>query len=165
MDYKPFIALALMLPATAWAEDAHYPTRRAGLWEGTANVGNTTVLSKSCVDTATDRKMIDFGYQKLKEHGGQVSVKVDGNVIHVSSVAQVANHNLTIEQTLTFQGDSKVTGTGHTTIDPPFPQMAASLPTDSTSEQHWVGPCPADLKPGDIVTNGQKHNINELVSQ
>src|ERR1700761_7047938 len=122
MDYKPFFALALLLPATAWAEDAHYPTRRAGLWEGTANVGNTTVLSKSCVDTATDRKMIDYGYQKMTDHGGQVSVKVDGNVVHVSSVAQVANHNLTIEQTLTFHGDSKVTGTGHTTIDPPFPQ-------------------------------------------
>ena len=165
MDYKPFIALAVLLPATAWAQDAHYPTRRAGLWEGTANVGNSTVLSKSCVDTGTDRQMIDYGYQQLKEHGGQVSVKVDGNVIHVSSTAPVAGHTMTIDQTLTFQGDSKVTGTGHTTIDPPFPQLATSMPTDSTSEQHWVGPCPADMKPGDIVTNGRKHNVSDMLAK
>jgi hypothetical protein len=165
MDYKPLVALALLLPATAWAQDAQYPSRRAGLWEGTTKMGGNTLQSKSCIDPATDRKMMDYGNQKLKEMGGQLSVKVDGNVIHLSSVATIADHTMTMHQTITFHGDSEVIGEGHTTIDPPFPQMAATFPTDSTSEQHWVGPCPADMKPGDIITNGQKRNVNDIMNK
>jgi hypothetical protein len=165
MDYKPFIVLALLLPATAWADDAHYPTRRAGLWEGAAKVGATSIQSKSCIDLATDRKMMDFGNQKLQENGGTLSVNVEGNVVHVSTVAQMGDRTMSIDQTITFHGDSQVTSVGHTMIEPPLPQMPASMSTESTTEQHWVGPCPADMKPGDIVTNGKKININDTLSK
>ena len=165
MDYKPLIALALLLPATAWAQDMQLPTRRAGLWEGTTKMGQNTVQSRSCVDPATDHKMMEFGAEKLKQMGGQMTVKIDGNIIHMTTVAVIANHTMTMQETLTKVSDTEYTGVGHMSVDPPFPQMATAFPGDSTSEQHWVGPCPADMKPGDMETNGHRHNINDLMTK
>jgi len=161
MNCKPLIVLALLLPVTALAEDGQFPSRRAGLWEGAVKMGETSIQSKYCVDPTTDRKMMEFGTEKLKEMGGKVTVEVDGKIVHVTSKVTIAGHTMTSQEMLTMVGDTQLTGVGHTVFDPPFPEMSAAFPTDTTSEHHWSGPCPADMKPGDIVTNGRKHNIND----
>lgn len=165
MDYKLLIALALLLPATAWAEDVQYPPRRAGLWDGSVKMGERTTQTQYCVDPATDRQMMEYGNQKLKEAGGQVSVKIDGHVVHVSSVTKVGSRTMTMEQTLTFNGDSQVTGVGHTSFDPPMPQAGKAFPGDMVIEQHWTGGCPADMKPGDMIVNGQKINVTDMMKK
>jgi hypothetical protein len=166
METKKFLALALLLPVTAWAQDVQYPPRRAGLWEGTVKLGERVVASKYCVDAATDRQLMEMGNQKLRENGGKISVKVEGNVVHISGVSKAGDRTMTMEQTMTFNGDSQITGVGHMSFDPPMPAAAAkAMPGDMAIEQHWSGVCPADMKPGDMITNGQKFNVTEMMKK
>ena len=168
MDIKKFLALALLLPATAWADDVQYPPRRAGLWEGSMKMADRTTETKYCVDAATDRKLMEFGNEKMKQMGGDnsVSVKVDGNVVHITAVVKSGTRTATVEHTMTYTGDTRITGVGHMTFDPPLPQPAGkTMPGDMVIEQHWTGACLADMKPGDMITNGQKINVTDMIKK
>ncbi len=162
MNYKLLTVLALLLPVSAMAQDTQYPARRPGLWVGTVQMGPVFAKSESCVDPSTDRQMTAYGDQKLARLGDKVALDTDGRIVHVTTVAAVGDHVLTTHQTLDFQSDTKITGRGQTMIDAPARQIETA---DTTSEQHWVGACPANMRPGDIMTNGRVRNINDTLMQ
>lgn len=162
MNYKLLTALALLLPVSAWAQDTQYPVRRAGLWLGTVQMGGVTAPTRSCVDPSTDQRVAEYGDQTLARLGDKVMLDINGRIIHVTTVSSVGDHVLTTQQTLEFKSDTEITGSGRSMIDPPTAQMAVA---DTTSEQHWVGPCPANMRPGDIISNGHRHNINDTLTQ
>jgi hypothetical protein len=37
--------------------------------------------------------------------------------------------------------------------------MEKAFSGDTQIESHWVGPCPADMQPGDLISNGRKFNV------
>ncbi|MEI9984333.1 MAG: DUF3617 family protein [Aliidongia sp.] len=158
MNLKLLPALVLLVPMLASAEDVQYPPRRAGLWEGSTKLGETTIQSKMCVDPASDHKLMEVGLDSVKQMGGTMSVTVDGPVVHFKTSATISGHTISSEEIMTMAGDTALSGTGHTTVDPPFPEFEKAFPGTTQMEAHWVGPCPPDMKPGDVSSNGRKFN-------
>jgi hypothetical protein len=162
MTTKLLLALALLLPGMALADEDQFPSRRPGLWEGTVKTGGAPRPSKSCVSPASDRKMLEFGAEQLKKMGGQITTSVEGKTIHLTTVATLAGRSMKAEETIVLTGDTLMTGTGHTSFNPPLPGMGRSMDRDTEMESHWVGPCPADMQPGDVIADGKKFNVLQL---
>jgi hypothetical protein len=163
MNYKPLIALALLLPAFAWADKAHRPPPRAGLWLSTMKDGGSdrAFETRLCVDAGSKRNLpsADPG-EWVKRHGGKISETVDGNTIHavvVVKVPELGKHAvMTTEMTLLYIEDVnetiEVAGSVHASLDPP----SSDRSHDTIFDEHWAGPCPADMKPGDVTVDGRK---------
>lgn len=168
MDYKPLIALALLFPACAWADNARRPPPRAGLWAGTAKHGDSDSAAETryCIDATAKQKLPGASLDDwTKKHGTKIKVTVDGNTVHAVAVvkmAELGKHTImTTEITLTYSGDAKettgITDVIHTSLDPPSSEGS----DDTTIEEHWAGACPTDMKPGDMIVNGRKIDITK----
>jgi hypothetical protein len=154
----PFALAALLaLPQAARATD--YPPRHPGLWEITMTMsgGQTPPhASRMCIDAATDARMQEIGMNATGKVCSRHDIHRDGNVLTIDSVCKFGNTEMTNHDVITFTGDTAYHGEIKSHANPPL-----YGPADKTMTQDakWVGPCPADMQPGDITTPMGKMNI------
>jgi hypothetical protein len=162
--FSAFVALAIVMPCLApqfaSAQESNFPPRRPGLWQMTIKAGPQTMTSKQCVDQTSDKKLMDMGMDAMRQRGGKMTVTHTGNTFHISSMVNIPGHTITTTEDITFVNDTTITGRGHSHINPPFDQAGAPPPdTDMSNNSKWLGPCTADMRPGDVVLpNGQRFN-------
>jgi hypothetical protein len=135
------------------------PHRRPGLWEITRNnvdANNPARTSRICIDAATETLLRDMGANVAKSICSKAAVSVSGNTVRVDSVCQLDRTRLTNHTVITFTGDTTYHHAAATHFDPPLFGRA-----DSTSEMDgkWLGPCAADMRPGDVITPMGKINL------
>jgi hypothetical protein len=150
-------ALAALLPAVAAAQ----PMRKDGLWEMTMRMSApvpSTVTTRQCTDSSHEK-----GGAAFRNNGPQAA----GVDCKAGPVGPVPGGGWTYSSTCTMRGMTMATTgmargdfkTGYhmestTRMTPaPMPQMAE---TKMVMDAKWLGPCPADMKPGDVVMNGRK---------
>jgi hypothetical protein len=154
-------ALFCAAAPAAWAQidGIDLPQRKPGLWLQTTTIGEMHLESKACVDRGTDKAMLLAGMNKMKDMGLKMSVTGGGDTYTIHTTAAIPDHTINSTMVLHFINDSAIHGDGKTHIDPPFEH--GEMPTDSSMQQDskWIGPCPADMKPGDVITNGRKTNL------
>jgi hypothetical protein len=162
MTRKGCIAAA-MLAATfcgaALADD--YPSRKPGLWEVTiAAAGAPAHKMQMCIDAATDQLFHTVGTDLRTKHCAQNDVKVNGAVVTSDSVCKIHGTTVTTTATTNFTSDSAY----HSDIKTHFdPAVLGKTDEAMTQDGTWSGPCPADMKPGDLVlANGIKINVKTL---
>jgi hypothetical protein len=163
----PALGLAALMGAaalgTALADDIQFPSRRPGLWEQSVSTGDVTKnTSKSCVSHESDHAMMQYGFQKLKEMGGTMTVTGGPKVFHIETSNTVNGRKVASATTLTFVDDTTVQSRGHMHMDAaadPKSPMGAAMDMDMTNDSVWKGPCPADMQPGDMIMNGRKMNV------
>jgi hypothetical protein len=157
----PFIAF-LLLPVTCLAND--FPSRKAGLWEISTSMNmmgraiNQTM--KQCIDAKTDEKLMAAGQNAQAQAGVDCTTPVfkKSGQKYTTDISCKTN-GMTMVMKSSMEGDFTSSYTGETTItyDPPLPVMGEQVVTLSA---HWVGPCTAGQKPGDMVMpNGQTMNV------
>ena len=154
---------AAILLAAPIARAADYPLRKPGLWEVVTTAGSAKAPpSKTllCIDKVTDEALHAFGSAATSKMCSKSQVKTSGNVVIVDSTCQIGTSQQTAHATMTFAGDTAY----HTEIkahfDPPFLGRSDSV---TTQDAKWSGPCPADMRPGDIVTaTGVRMNIRDI---
>jgi hypothetical protein len=152
--------LAVLSPLLAQADDVHFPPRRPGLWENTMKSGMGTMVSKSCTSRETDRAIMEHGIDAMRKKGGKAVVTGGGGKFHVTTVMNMAGHVMTTNEDLVFTGDTAMHVQGAMHIDPPFAQQPGMRNGDiMENDGKWVGPCPADMKPGDMIIGDRKVNI------
>ncbi len=160
MPRKEWIAAALlMFCGVALADD--YPPRKPGLWEVTIGTEGTPVHTmQMCVDAATDQIFHSVGTDLRAKHCEQSDVKVNGTAVTANSVCKVHGTTVTTTATTNFTGDSAY----HTDVKTHFePAFLGKTDEAMTQDGKWTGPCPANMKPGDMVlTNGIKINVKTL---
>jgi hypothetical protein len=152
-------AAAVLIPAAAHAQ----PQRKEGLWEMTMQMSSPMPMNmktQQCTDASQEKAGAMFRNNNGPSGRSGVDCKAGvplpapGGGWSYSSVCTMKSMTMTTNGTA--RGDFK---TGYhmestTRMEPaPMPQMAE---THMTIDAKWLGPCPADMKPGDIVMNGRK---------
>lgn len=152
------------LPQFALADEL--PPRKAGLWKLSTEVEGMPGAShtlRQCIDAATDKELMNLSRDIATKTGAKCSKneigKVSGKYMHQLDCMMAGSH--VVSQT-TFSGDfsSSYVATSITTYQPP---MMGMTDTRSTVTANYVGPCPADMKPGDVVLpDGKKMTLDAM---
>ena len=158
------IAAAVLLLAIASAvQAADFPQRKAGLWEITMGFAGQAqhMVTKLCVDSGTDaalyKNSLEGGMAKMCS---KRDITKSGNVTAIDSVCKIGESTVTGHSVITPASDTAyhIDHTSH--MDPP---MGGHADSRFTQDGKWVGSCPADMKPGDMVMpTGMKMNVLEM---
>lgn len=139
------------------------PKRKPGLWEMTiipAEGQRGPPASKVCIDAATDRELMRFGLGMTEQLCSKRELSISGSVATIDAVCKIGNSQQTSRSTIRYTGDSGYRTEIKAKFDPPFLGKSEST---TIQEAKWTGPCPADMKPGDLVTGpGMKINIKDV---
>ena len=164
----PVLALtAAVAAATATAPGyaaTPFPTRKDGLWEmimKSSGIVPVNMTMRQCTDPAEERNgaaLRDGGGPPQGTPGAECK---PGPVLPSPGGWSFSN-TCTIKGGMTMATSGVARGdfnSGYhidttTRMTPaPIPQMAE---TKMTIDAKWLGPCPADMKPGDTIVNGRK---------
>lgn len=156
------LSLVALLPHLASATDL--PKRRSGLWETTVTPGKglPPQTMKECVDEATDTAMMKSATDTSKAMGASCSKnEFKPTATGFESESECAMAGTKIHSKGSFTGDfaSAYAGSVTTTMTPAMFGEPTSITTISAKH---LGPCAADMKPGDVVlANGMKMNMKD----
>ena len=160
-----FATLFLLQTSSALAED--FPKRKAGLWETKTQVPmmNTTLTSKECVSPEVDKQMLSVNKKGMSDCTTDTSKS--GNSYIMNAKCKSQGMDITANTVLSGNFNSSYKGTVTTTMVGGPMQLP---PQKISLTAKYIGDCPADMKPGDIVTSGvpglpgsaQKLNVLEL---
>lgn len=160
------ISLAAIIPHIASATDL--PKRRSGLWETTVSMskGGFSQTLKQCVDEATDTEMMNMGAETSKSMGASCAKsEVTRTATGFDNEVECDMGGSKLRSKGSFTGDfsSAFSGTVTTTVTPP---LLGAPSTTTTIQAKYLGPCAADMKPGDIILpNGMKTNAKDSAAQ
>lgn len=116
------------------------------------------LTSKYCIDAATEDALMNSGQSMMQKACSKRDVHVVGGNGTVDTVCKFGKYTQTAHAIVTFTGNTAYQMQTHDHMDPPMPYGGADH--SSTIDARWMGPCPPDMKPGDIVTaNGMRMNM------
>lgn len=164
---KPEVAAtggATSTSATASAPAAPLtpPSRKPGLWAQTMSTANISQTMKICLDETVEQKMKWWGSQASNGPDcaeQKITPHVGGGWDFHSVCKMGESGTITSDGSATgdFNSHYKVE-INSVTSGSPMPQ--ANGPHKSVIDATWTGPCPADMKPGDMaMPNGMKINM------
>lgn len=154
---KPAAASAPMAAPAA-------PKRKSGLWAISTSAMGRAQTIKTCVDSAQDAEMAAWGQEQGDKMCSQHSYAPIPGGWKFDSVCEMPGGSGKITSSGTATGDfsSKYTVKVHSTTEgSSMPQ--ANGTHDMEMSAVWEGPCPADMKPGDVAVNGMKFNPSAMV--
>ena len=154
-------SLALLAPTFVSAQPG-VPMRRDGLWEMTMQMSapmQMTMTSRQCTDATQEKAGAAFRNSGPSGASGVdcksgIPLPAPGGGWSFSSTCTM--RNMTMSTSGTARGDFR---SGYhmesvTRMSPaPMPQMAEN---HMIIDAKWIGPCPADMKPGDVEMNGRR---------
>ena len=158
-------ALVVFAGAASWPAHADdLPQRKAGLWQvDMANPGGQMPPQqmKMCIDANTDAEMYKMGMNAAQGMCSKPDIHRSGDTMTTNSQCKMDQTQITTQSVTKFTGDSAY----HTDINSKFdPPMMGRNDSVMTQDAKWVGACPADLIPGDVVMgNGMKVNIKQMM--
>ena len=153
-------ALATIIFATAAAADT-YPPRKPGFWEVVVhNPAVPDITTKMCIDAETDQLFHKFSDDIRTHHCAKHDVKITGETVVTDTACAVGGTTITTNSVTTFTGDSAYHVDVKMHFDPP---KLGHSDIATTQDAKWIGECPADMKPGDLVlAHGIKFNIKTV---
>lgn len=139
------------------------PKRKPGLWEMTLSTVNSKRPPRSgryCIDAATEALLNGFAGGMTEKTCSKNTVRAEGTHFVVDSVCTIDKSQVTGHAVVTANGDTSVHMEIHTHFDPP---MFGPADVDTIQDSKWVGACPTDMRPGDMITPaGVKVNLKDL---
>jgi hypothetical protein len=156
------IAAATLHPAAA--DDM--PSRKPGLWQVVMVRSGRNMSAneiKSCIDANTDAEMFKMGMSSAQSICSRMESHRDGDVFTTSAVCKINETEMTSRSVSHFSGNSAYHSDITTKFDPPLMGKSESV---MAQDAKWMGPCPPDMQPGDIVMgNGMKMNMKSMASE
>jgi hypothetical protein len=146
---------------TAPGAPALPPKRKAGLWEQTVSTGGMTQTSRLCVNAAVEEKLGWWSQQATQDRCAQTDFKPGAGGWTFSSTCDLGAGGKTVTKGVAtgdfssaYQMDMTSTTTGSTT-------QHMNGEHKMTMKAAWKGPCPADMRPGDMILTpgGMKMNL------
>ncbi|MDQ0044792.1 DUF3617 domain-containing protein [Variovorax boronicumulans] len=167
MKIRSSVAAACMVAAGLGADAAFaldYPARKPGLWEmqtsdGPGSKGSPQAIQQ-CIDAATDKMLRDMGQGMGKDMCSKQDMRMEGGKLVIDSVCKIGQTTATSQAVMTGDLSTAYRLESKSTYSPPLMGRAGAT---TVVEARWVGPCKADQKPGDMVMNGMKMNVNDMM--
>jgi hypothetical protein len=133
------------------------PTRKAGLWTQTIATGQVNQTIKMCLDAAADAKMKWWGSSQAGKSSNCTEEKVTphlGGGWDFHSVCKTGESG-----TVTSDGSATGDFGSHYKVEVNSVTSGSAMEQANGTrkvsiEATWDGPCPADMKPGDMVLPG-----------
>jgi hypothetical protein len=154
------LAVSILAPAASLAD---LPKRKPGLWEMSAIPANdkqSEVSGRVCIDAETDAYLTNFAMGVTSQICSKRDIQIKGNVATIDAVCKIGDSLQTSHSKITFTGNTAYRAEVTVHSDPPFMGIR-----DSKAGQvgKWSGPCPADMKPGDLITGkGLRINLKDM---
>jgi len=145
------IALAGLTGLAGLAAAADIPHRKPGLWEMTSHSSTSKDMQTTrriCLDRESEDLLNRQGVASGQEACSKMETRSSGNQFIAKAVCNMGGVKMTSEATTTFVSDTASTTKVHTTFDPP---LAGRSQSDTQDDAKWLGACPADMKPGDMI--------------
>jgi hypothetical protein len=115
--------------------------------------------SKYCIDAATEANLMNMGKGIMQQACARHDLHVVGHTGTVDTVCTFGKYTQTSHTIFTFSGDTAYQSQTHSHMNPAMPYGGADH--QSSIDAKWMGPCPPDMKPGDIVmANGMRMHMN-----
>ena len=116
---------------------------------------------KMCIDSGTDAEMYKMGMNAARGMCDKPSINRSGNTVTIDSACRMGETRTTTHAVTKFTGDTAYRTEADTRMDPP---VAGRGESKVTQDGKWIGPCPADMTPGDMTMgNGMKMNIKQML--
>ncbi len=151
-------------PAKPFQPSSTPPKRKPGLWEQRVSNGDFVQVTRVCLDEATDAKLSWWGSQASKGmcEKNLASARTDGGW-QFSSICDMGTGGKTTTSgvaTGDFNSHYQIAAES-STAGAAAPQMNGTR--KMTIDAAWQGPCPADMKGGDMtLPNGMKFNLLDV---
>src|SRR4051812_43751590 len=156
--------LAALLMCGAPALAVELPTRKAGLWElKMLRTGSPApeMTMQHCTDEATDKKMTTSLSPMAKQNCSKNDTQKTATGYVTDSVCSFGATTMTSHSEV--NGDFNYAYSFKVTSHNDGAPAGAPRDTDMTLQAKWLGACPADQKPGDIVMpGGFRMNITDV---
>jgi hypothetical protein len=160
--------VACILAACAVAPSADRPELREGLWQITNNAKGPSLAPKwgavqFCRTHASDKEQQAYLDAKTSQYcQKRVERNADGS-ISTKGTCELDNTDSTSETVDTFIGDTAWHSEVHSTYTPPFYGVSEDR---YSQDEKWLGPCPPDMKPGDMkFTDGTIRHLQTQSGQ
>jgi hypothetical protein len=129
------------------------------------NFSQKPMHEKVCLDESTEKLMYQMGSNMNKQLCSKTDIHSTGSQYTVDTVCKFGNSTRTGHSVATFSGDTAY----HTEITSHAePAVAGHTDSKSTLDGKWVGACPADMKPGDMLVTIEgaaqpmRMNLNDM---
>ncbi|HZZ32103.1 MAG TPA: DUF3617 family protein [Phenylobacterium sp.] len=143
------------------------PSRKAGLWEQTVTSEKMHQTVSMCLDAALDQKMKVWGSQNGKSQCAEEKITrhLGGGYDFHAVCAMGESGTVTSDGVVSGDFGSRYTvDVTSTTAGSPMPQANGAHKISIAAS--WKGPCPADMKAGDMMLpGGIKFNVADATSR
>ncbi|WP_198017229.1 DUF3617 domain-containing protein [Methylocapsa acidiphila] len=152
------LAVAVSAPGGSLADEL--PARRPGLWEivdDAANPLGPARTARVCIDAATEPLLNNVNAITRKSHCSETKAKTSGNVLRLETICDFRNTRAITRAAITIADVESFHIEAQSAYAPPlFGQREATRKQDGK----WIGACPQDMRPGDIVADdAPKRNL------
>jgi hypothetical protein len=153
-------------PASHAAAPTAAPERTPGLWEQKVSAAGRTQVTRICLDRAAERRFTWWG-----QHAGQsacahtqLTPRAGGGWDFASTCDMGRGGRISTRGTVTGDFAKRYQVTAKSTVsDAAAPEMNGAH--ELTVEASWQGPCPAGMRPGDmLLPGGMKINMMQTPS-
>jgi hypothetical protein len=154
-----FAIAAAVICAGMPARASDFPARRAGLWNVTINMESAKLpaqTNKMCIDAASDARLMKLGVASKAADCTAMKVSGSGNVRTVDSVCHFNGGTQKNHVVMTYAGDSAYHMDMRSQFSPP---ISGHSDSHIVQDAKWAGPCPAGMRPGDMMVNGVRINM------
>lgn len=127
-----------------------FPKRKAGLWQMKSSGGPMGgAAMEQCIDAATDNLLRNRSREG--ENCDPPKMTRSGDTYQVETQCRREGGTTAMRGEYRMQGDTRYTGSMRMRFEPP---ISGASEMNMTMEGHWIGPCRAGMKPGDVVIAG-----------
>lgn len=156
-----FVSLVIVIGLAAAGD---LPQRKPGLWEmSLSSPGSRRPprISRYCIDAATAALMDNYAAGATQKTCRKNESHREGASIIIDSECTISSSKVTGRAVVTAADGDHVHVTIHSHFDP---ALFGSADLDTIQDSRWLGACPADMRPGDVITaTGQKVNLKSVM--
>lgn len=159
---KTSIALIAIAGLAGSAIAADIPHRKPGLWEMVSHSsasGGMQTSRRVCLDRETEDLLNRMAVAAGQGACSKVEILNKGDQFIAKAVCNLGSVKMTSEAVTTFTSDTASTTKIHATFDPP---LAGRAQSDTQDDAKWLGACPADMKPGDMILKSGGSHPHEM---
>lgn len=146
------LSTSLACAVTAVAGHFEFPKRKAGQWEITISSSGSKYpprVETVCLDQATDELLYQVGLGASQKLCGDGKWSGNGSSrIIADMTCQLGGTRSQVHAEITLNGDSAYHEEVKTVYEPP---LHGKSELHSTQDAKWVGACPTNMKPGDVI--------------
>src|SRR5579859_5751294 len=159
-----WILIAALVTSVTCVQAQDAPKRKPGLWEivsSSDRSGSQPRTVKMCTDAKTADLFSQLGDRASQKACSKRDVQNQGSQIVTDTVCTIAQSQVTSHTVMTFDNPTSFTIKVHSRYEP---ALFGRTESNSTQTGKWVGACPADMKPGEVLSpNGVRINLNAVL--